>query len=434
MLQTLRLVASLLLSTAFLLASIGLLGTLVPLRGSEIGFSETLLGGLAGAYYAGFLVGTFTMPKLVQRIGHIRAFAFGTICAAAVALLHALAEWPWLWLILRFVDGIVMVGLYTIIESWLNARASPTQRGTIFAIYMTVNSGGLALSQPLLRIDGQPFVLFTVVSLLSLLAALPVILTHQPQPSIQDAPRLALKRVFQVAPTAGVGALLAGLALGAFFGLAPVYASQIGFDTVQISNYMLLGILGGALLQWPLGYASDRIDRRLMLAWVGVASCLLAVGLALGGDQLWLELTLIFAYCGAAFAVYPMAVTHLVDYLHPEELLGASSSVYLIYGAGSVLGPLVAGVAMRGYGAIALPLWFALIGIGLGIYAAYRYHAYQREQVAANNFRPVVVSTTATALSDVHADADMEAPMVSPEGADLPGPERMILDDEQGLS
>src|SRR5699024_4575149 len=115
------------------------------------------------AYYAGYLIGTFAMPPLVRRIGHIRAFAFCTAGAACVVLLHALGTWPWMWLALRLVAGIVLVGLYAIIESWLNAQAPAGQRGTVFAAYMIVNLGSLA--QQLLRIGGEPFVLFVVVAL-----------------------------------------------------------------------------------------------------------------------------------------------------------------------------------------------------------------------------------------------------------------------------
>ncbi len=393
MLRTLRPVASLLVSTAFLLASIGLLGTLIPLRGVEAGFSGALLGGLAAIYYAGFLLGTYLIPPLVRRVGHIRAFAFGTACAAGIALLHALATWPWLWLLLRLLDGVMMVGLYTIIESWLNAEAPPRQRGTVFAVYMMVNSGALALAQLLLRIHGQAFMLFTVVALLALAATLPVVLTRQAQPVPQTTPRLQLSRVFQLAPTAGVGALLAGLAMGAFYGLAPVYARRIGFDTAGVSTYMTLGILGGAALQWPLGRWSDHTDRRLALAAVGAAACVLALAVWVAGGTRFAASGLIFLYCGMAFAIYPMVVAHLVDYLTPEELLAASSSVYLLYGAGSALGPLLVGIGMTGWGAKALPIWFALTMGMLAVYAAYRYRAFQREQVPANNFRPLIRTT-----------------------------------------
>jgi MFS family permease len=391
--RTLRSTASLLVSTAFLLASIGLLGTLLPLRGLQAGFSGTLLGALAAIYYAGFLVGTYVIPPLVRRVGQIRAFAFGTTCAACIALLHALAIWPWLWLVLRLADGIMMVGLYTIIESWLNAQAPPRHRGAVFAIYMMVNSGGLALSQLLLRVGGEPFVLFTIVALLAGISALPVVLTRQAQPQAQSVPRLELKRVFALAPTAGIGALLAGLALGAFYGLAPVYARRIGFNTTGVSTYMTLAIAGGAALQWPLGFVSDRIDRRLALAGVGLAACLLALCVYIVGGQKWAAIALMFAYSGMAFAIYPMVVAHLVDYLSADELLGASSSVYLLYGAGSAVGPLIAGAAMERLGPHMLPLWFALTTAILAVYAAYRYHAYRREQVAENNFRPMLHTT-----------------------------------------
>jgi MFS family permease len=410
MLRTLRPIVSLLISTAFLLGSIGLLGTLIPLRGLENGFGGALLGGLAAIYYAGFLIGTITIPPLVRRIGHIRAFAFGTACAAGIALLHALAAWPWLWLLLRLADGVMMVGLYTIIESWLNAAAPIDQRGRVFAIYMMVNSGALALAQLLLRIDGQPFVLFSVVALLAMAAMLPVVLTRQAQPVPQTLPRLQLARLFHLAPTAGVGALLAGLAMGAFYALAPVYARGIGFDTAGVSTYMTLGILGGAALQWPFGYWSDHTDRRLALSTVGAVACVLALLLGWAGGNALAATTLIFAYCGMAFAIYPMVVAHLVDYLIEEELLAASSSVYLLYGAGSALGPLIVGVAIALWGVGALPIWFALVSGVLALYAAYRYHAFRREQIRGHNFRPLLRTTAAAVRLSHPPETDAEAP------------------------
>ncbi|TAN05141.1 MAG: MFS transporter [Rhodanobacteraceae bacterium] len=411
MLRTLRPIASLLLSTAFLLGSIGLLGTLIPLRGLQAGFSGTLLGGLAAVYYAGFLIGTVVIPPLVRRIGHIRAFAFGTGCAAGIALLHALAMWPWLWLLLRLTDGVMMVGLYTILESWLNAEAPPARRGVVFAIYMMVNSGALAMGQLLLRIPGEAFVLFSVVALLAMAAMLPVVLTRQAQPVPQTLPRLQLGRLFHLAPTAGVGALLSGLAMGAFYGLAPVYARDIGFDTTGVSTYMTLAILGGAALQWPLGWWSDHTDRRLALTAVGGAACLLALLVWFVGGRPFPATILIVLYSGMAFAIYPMVVAHLVDYLTQDELLAASSSVYLLYGAGSALGPLIVGIGFTLWGAKALPVWFALVTAALGIYAAYRYQAFRREQVAAHNFRPLLRTTAAAVrLSHPPAPHDANAP------------------------
>ncbi|HET7930781.1 MAG TPA: MFS transporter, partial [Rhodanobacteraceae bacterium] len=205
-------------------------------------------------------------------------------------------------------------------------------------------------------------------------------------------------------------ALLAGLAMGAFYGLAPVYAHAIGFDTAGVSTYMTLAILGGAALQWPLGYWSDRTDRRLALSAVGATACVLALLVWLvGGDKLP-AIVLICVYSGMAFAIYPMVVAHLVDYLTQEELLAASSSIYLLYGIGSALGPMLVGVAISSWGARALPIWFAAMTGALALYAAYRYLVFRREQVAANNFRPLLRTTAAAVhLSQPDAGTDAEA-------------------------
>ena len=395
MLRTLRPVASLLTGTALLLIGVGLLNTLVPLRGMNAGYSGTLLGGLTSAYYAGYFIGTFVMPPLVRRIGHIRAFAFCTACAACIVQLYAFGTDAIAWLVLRALTGIVLVGLYAIIESWLNAQAPIGKRGAVFATYMVVNLCGLALGQQLLRIQGEPFVLFAMVALLVCAATLPVLLTRQAQPQPQATPKLQLGLLFDVAPTAGAGALLSGLAMGAFWGLLPVYARRIGFDTTTTGTYMSIAILGGAALQWPLGRLSDRHDRRIALALVSAAAALLALaGIAFGGRVLP-ETATIFLFGGMSFAVYPILVAHLVDHAPPEDLLAASSSVLLVYGVGSALGPLIAGEAMSLFGAWSLFAWFALTHGVLAGYAAWRYQVFRRVPTGATTFQPMLRTTPA---------------------------------------
>lgn len=395
MLRTLRPVASLLAGTALLLVGVGLLNTLIPLRGMSAGFSGTLLGGLTSAYYAGYFVGTLAMPPLVRRVGHIRAFAFCAACAACVVLLHALGTNAVAWLVLRLLTGIVLVGLYAIIESWLNAQSSSGQRGTVFAAYMVVNLCSLALAQQLLRIGGQPFVLFTVVALAVCAATLPVLLTRQAQPQPQATPKLQLRLLFDVAPSAGVGALLSGLAMGAFWGLLPVYARRVGFDTTTVGTYMSIAILGGAALQWPLGRLSDHRDRRIVLTWVAAAAALLALAALGAGGRLWPAMVLIFLFGGMAFAIYPIVVAHLVDNVTPENLLAASSSVLLVYGVGSALGPLIAGALISSVGAWSLFAWFAGTHSALAGYAAYRYGVLRRVPLRERKFHPMVRTTPA---------------------------------------
>lgn len=397
MIRTLRPIASLLSGTALLLMGVGLLNTLIPLRGDMYGYSNTLLGGLTSAYYAGYLVGTFAIPPLVRRIGYIRTFAFCTTCVACVVLLHALSHNPLLWLLLRFLAGVALVGLYMLIESWLNASAQPAQRGSVFAAYMAVNLGSLALAQQLLHIDGQPFVLFIVVALLICAATLPVVATRLAQPVLQPTPRLRLTRLFAAAPSAGAGALLSGLAMGAFWGLLPVYVKDTGFNAAQVGTYMSVAIVGGALLQWPMGRLSDHHDRRIALALVSAVACALAiVAPFLAGMQV-ASLVMIFLYGGMAFAAYPIVVAHLVDHLPPEDLMAASSSVLLIYGIGSALGPLIAGVLMTSLGSWSLFGWFALTQGATAAYAGYRYQTFQRTLSDEAHFRPML-RTTPSAL------------------------------------
>lgn len=395
MLRTLRPVASLLAGTALLLLGAGLLNTLIPLRGAAAGFSQALLGGLTSAYYAGYLIGTFAMPPLVRRIGHIRAFAFCTACAACVVLLHAFGTQPVTWLVLRLLTGVVLVGLYAVIESWLNAEAPAGQRGTVFAAYMVVNLGSLALGQQLLRVQGAAFIAFAVVALLVCAASLPVLATRQAQPRQQATPRLQLRLLFGVAPTAGLGAILSGLALGAFWGLLPVYARDQGFDTAAIGNYMTIAIVGGAALQWPLGRLSDRHDRRIALALVAAAAAVLALAGSVSGGNGWSGMPLIFLFGGMSFAIYPIVVAHLVDHAPPEDLLAASSSVLLVYGAGSALGPLVAGGLMDAFGAWTLFAWFALTHATLAVYAAWRYRKSPRTPADTPVFQPMLRTTPA---------------------------------------
>lgn len=411
MLRTLRPVASLLTGTALLLLGVGLLNTLVPLRGMVAGYSGTLLGGLTSAYYVGYFIGTFAMPPLVRRIGYIRAFAFCAACAACVVLLHALGDDPVIWLLLRLLTGIVLVGLYAIIESWLNAQSAPERRGTVFAAYMVVNLGSLALAQQLLRIGGQPFVLFTVVALAVCAATLPVLLTRQAQPQPQAMPKLQLGLLFDVAPTAGAGAMLSGLAMGAFWGLLPVYARTMGFDNSAVSTYMSIAILGGAALQWPLGRLSDRHDRRLVLAGVAAAAVGVALAALVAGGDPQPAMALIFLFGGMAFAVYPIVVAHLVEHVPPDNLMAASSSVLLVYGAGSALGPLAAGALMAGVGPWALFAWFAGTHALLAGYSAYRYGVRRREPLHARQFRPML-RTTPTILRL------LRVPTVSPREGD----------------
>lgn len=406
---SIRKVASLLAGTVLLLLGAGLLSSLIPLRGQALGFSMTLVGALTSVYYIGYFAGTFTLPALVHRIGHIRAFAFCTALTAVLVLVQALSDQYWLWLVLRFLQGMALVGLYAVIESWLNVAPEPAHRSKVFSIYMMLNLGSLAMAQQFLRLQGPDFLLFSVVAILVCAATLPVASTRQAQPDIPEPPRLELRSLFRRVPTALVAALLAGLSMGALWGLLPLYARAIGLSPSAISNYLTAAILGGVVMQWPLGYLSDRVDRRLALGWTaGLAAALAMAILLLPVGQLWLDMVLVFAFGGAVFALYPIAVAHLVDYLPREQLLTATNSVLLIYGFGSALGPLMAGVMMNRLQPAMLFAWFAGLNVLLALYTLYRFATRHRERVSEDNFVPMLRTTPA--VLDLHPETETAEP------------------------
>lgn len=395
MLATVRCAIPLLLSTTFLLMGVGLLHTLVALRGEALGFSVAMIGTLSAAYYAGFLLGSYTVPRLVHRIGQIRAFAFCSTLLVVSVLVQALGPVFGLWFAMRVLQGLLLVGLYVIIESWLNAAADPKHRSTLFSIYMMLNLGAGALAQQLLRLPGEGFVLFSVVAILFSLASLPVIDMRQQQPRLHAMPRVQLRRFLELVPTAMVSALVAGLILGALWGLLPVYAAAQGMDTAAVGTYVSVAVLGGMALQWPLGHLGDRIDRRLALAGISAAAAVVALlQLLLPGAA---ALALIFAFGGMAFSLYPIAVAHLVDYLERDELMSASSTVLLVNGVGSALGPLIAGNLMNQGRPELLFVWFVVLGALLAGYALYRYTRRRRDVSNKDTFLPLV-HTSAEAI------------------------------------
>ncbi|HEX5757462.1 MAG TPA: MFS transporter [Arenimonas sp.] len=397
MLASVRPLAALMLGVALLLSGSGLLGPLLALRGGHEGFSDQAIGLVMSAYFAGFFLGTFAAPGLIRRIGHIRAFAFYAALCTVSVLLHPMLVDPWAWALLRLATGIALVGLYTVIESWLNVQALPAQRGRVFAIYMVINLLALAAGPWLLplaaRDDDR---LFSLVAMLICAAALPVTASRMAQPVLPDMPQLDLRALYHAAPAATAGALLAGLAMGAFWGLAAIYALRVGFDTVGMAALVSLTILGGAALQWPLGRWSDQRDRRSALAVVATVAALLAL-LMLPGAQLPKPalLALWFAFGGMAFALYPLCIAHLLDHLPGEDTLSACASLLLLNGIGSAIGPALAGLAMGQWGANALPAYLAGTLLLLAAVATSRRLLRYRETDQPSHYHPMLRTTPA---------------------------------------
>jgi MFS family permease len=275
-------IGAILLATAFLLLGNGLTGTLTPLRASLEGFSNVEIGAMGSFYYAGFVAGCFVVPKILARVGHIRTFAVAASLTAATILIQPMFISPVVWFVIRAAFGFCAAGVYMVIESWLNDRATNETRGRILSAYVITNFGFLMLGQWLLPMASpKSFELFNVAAITYVLCVVPVGLTRLPQPVPQHAPVLRIRRMMEKAPVGMAGVTTVGLANGAFWTLAPVYAISLGFSTSGIALFMSAFIVGGMLIQLPLGRFSDRLDRRWIIAGVSAAAAVGGVALAL---------------------------------------------------------------------------------------------------------------------------------------------------------
>ncbi len=369
--------STLLSGVALLIVGVGLLFSVLGLRAGLADFSSITLGLVTSAYFAGFVLGTFLCPVIIGRVGHIRAFAAMASLASTMPILHALWIDPWFWGLLRLITGVCMVGLYIVIESWLNALAPNALRGRLFAVYMAVNFVALAVGQWLILVgDRLGFVPFAMVSVMFSFALLPITMTPVAEPAPVQAPRLSLRDLYDASPMGMAAAMASGLITGAFYGMSALFAQGIGFSDAQVASFVAAAILGGAFFQWPVGHYSDSHDRRLVLLWVcvfGAGVCVLGYMLATVSPDSLIPLALLFG--GLIFAIYGLCVAHVNDVIDSSRLVEFSGGLLLIHGMGAAIGPTLAGVVMDSVGSNSLMLYFAVVMGSLALYSAKRLKA-----------------------------------------------------------
>ena len=359
---------------ALIMVGNGLQGSLLGLRAGIEGFTTPEIGLVMSAYYGGFLLSSFVMPRLISDVGHIRVFAGFAAVATSAVLLHALFPNPPTWLLLRFLTGVALAGLYVVAESWLNSAASNDNRGRLLGAYMTTTYACLAAGQYLLAfVDPASFIPFMLIAILISLAVVPISLTRSPTPQIEAFERFGLRELYAISPLGFDACLLVGVSQGALLGMGAVYGAAIGLSTEQIALLMSLPFLAVVGTQYPIGFISDRVDRRwviLVLNLIVAACALLAI--IPGPENLTVLLVLFTAYGGLAAPIYSLAIAHANDNLPPGKMLGASAQLVFVFGMGSVFGPLLAGLAMNALGPGALFVLFAAAHLAISGFAAYR--------------------------------------------------------------
>lgn len=395
-------IAAILLSTAFLLAGNGLMGTLTPLRASVEGFSHLAIGAMGSFYYAGFVAGCVVGTRVLARVGHIRTFAVGAALTAATVLLQALLVAPVAWFLIRIAFGFCAANVIMALESWLNDRASNATRGRILSSYVIVNLTFLTLGQWLLLLASPAgFKLFSVAAIAYIFCLVPVGLTRLPQPTPQPAPALRLQRLMRMAPVGMAGVVTVGLANGAFWTLAPVYAQLLGFRTSGIATFMSSIIIGGALIQLPLGRFSDRLDRRWIIALACACAAAFGVVLAVLGRAGIKSPVLLFPtaflFGASMLPLYSLSIAHANDRMLRSEFVEASATLLFVNALASVIGPLLAAVITAQAGMWALFLYTAAIHLSMTLFTFARLGAHAPE-VAREHYVPVPQQASPTAL------------------------------------
>ena len=356
-------VAALLLSVVLLLLGNGLLGTLLVVRASQEGFRSEIIGIMMSAYFAGYTAGAFFLPRLVISVGHIRTFAGFAAISSMAALIHLALIEPWAWMVLRAVTGLAYAGMILVTESWLNAHAVQSTRGQLLSIFGAISMGAWALGQALLNLaPPEGIALFLVVSVLISAAVVPITLLPSRPPADTDQEPLSFQSLFRTSPLAAIGVLMAGFAIGGFWGMGPNFAQQLGLGVASISAFMAAVLAGTLVLQWPLGWLSDTLPRHLVIAGASLGATVAALGLASATNASLPVLLMVGAlFGGFGIPIYSLCVAQANDSLVPSQMLGAARGLLLLNGLGTAVGPFAGSLAMAALGPGGLFLYAAVL-------------------------------------------------------------------------
>lgn len=364
----------LLLGMGILMLGAGLQGTILGLRATLEGFPTPVTGLVMSCYYVGYLLGTLIAPRLLRRIGHVRVFAALAALASVASLVHASWVHPLPWGAMRLISGLCFAGIYVVAESWLNDRATRTNRGRLLAVYMLVLYVGLGAAQFLLLLSSpQTAAPFMLVSALISLAMVPIVASAQQTPERAVPHPVRYRDLYRNSPLGVVAVAVSGMISSIIFAMGPVYARLSGSGTRGVAVFMAVSILAAVLTQYPVGRVSDRMDRRTVIASVCTLATLVAVGIVAFGPlprPVFLALAALFS--GSALTLYSLAVSHVNDKLEPAQMVAASSALLQMNGTAAAVGPVLAGSLMHAFGPRAYFATLATLTGALTVYDLWR--------------------------------------------------------------
>lgn len=351
----------------------GLQGTLLGVRGEIEGFSTFEMSLVMSAYFVGFLGGSHAAPEMIRRVGHVRVFAaLGSLISAVLILYPALANAE-AWMVGRVIIGFCFSAVYVTAESWLNNSATNENRGQTLSLYMIVQMIGIVAAQGVLLLgDPSGYILFIIPSVLVSVAFAPILLSITPTPAFDTTKPMSLKKLYEVSPLGVVGMFLLGGVFSAQFGMAAVYGGKAGLSIAQISLFVSAFYVGALIMQYPLGYISDRMDRRFLILLTAALGGVASIVAVIWGEDIIILLAAAFVIGGTSNPLYSLFLAYTNDFLEHEDMAAASGGMVFVSGLGAISGPIVTGWLMTTVGPGA---FFGLIGalmMAIAVYAAFR--------------------------------------------------------------
>ena len=365
----------------------GLQGNLLGVRSVIEEFNFIATGTMMSGYFVGYFCGANMVPKLIGKVGHIRVFAaFASISSLAI-LVHAVFVNPIVWTCARFLTGFSIVGIFIVVESWLNDRANNRTRGKVLSIYMFVTLIGLAIGTLLLNFSNpekyEPFIL---ISVLLSMALIPILLAKRKPPKFRKIIGIKIKDLYKISPLGVVSMFCTGFIHSSIFTLGAVYAATMNFTIFEISLFLFLITVSGAFFQWPIGYYSDRFDRRLIIilcTFLSVIFCFLSI-LSVGEHPEIMHLSIdweinklmffifITLYAGAALPLFTLNLTYVNDFVEKEKFVAAGAGLQIIFGLGAMGGPILCSLFMYQYGSNGFFIFLIIFHLIIGLFGTYR--------------------------------------------------------------
>ena len=360
---------ALLLGMLFLQLGNGLQGTLLGVRGELENFSTFQMSIVMSAYFVGFLGASRLVPELIRRVGHVRVFAALASFISAVLILYPLLVNPWIWAAGRVIIGFCFCGVYITAESWLNNAATNENRGQLLSSYMVVQMAGIVAAQLLLLVgDPGGFELFVLISVLVSISFAPILLSITPTPAFEATKPMSIKELFYTSPLGCVGMFFLGGVFSAQFGMAPVFGTNAGLTLSEISIFVAAFYIGAMVFQFPIGWLSDRMDRRILIVATSAVGFVAAISAVMVEDVFIVFVVSAFFIGGMSNPLYSLLIAYTNDFLELEDMASASGGLLFLNGLGAISGPIITGYLMTKMGSQG---FFIILATLLGLLTVY---------------------------------------------------------------